>query len=107
MTQSKRAKKKAKSNPDRIEELFRQAEAKRAGGDHAGAVRALEEAHLLGHDLALVHLRVHLGWMQTALAAWDLRMAAGQVFPILFAVPVSLVQRYLGLALPSRRVDAR
>ena len=62
----------------------------------------VEKIHLAHHDDGRVHMRVH---------AWRMRMALRQrrglrvvieLLAIPFVVPTSLVQRYLGLALPSR-----
>jgi hypothetical protein len=91
------------SKSTRIDKWLREADAKHARGDYHGARRALEQAHVLGHDRAFVHLAVHLKWLQLAVSARNPGMAMGQVLPILFAVPVSLVQRYAGLALPGRK----
>ena len=59
------------------------------------ALSLLEQQHILWHDRPLAHLRIHLlwfwmGWRQGRFSVW-----IKQVFPVLFAVPVALVHRYL------------
>jgi hypothetical protein len=69
---------------------------------YTAAKQQLEAIHLEYHDDAIVHLQVHLQLFKIARAQRDTRRLIGQIVPIIFAVPTSLVQRYLGLALPSR-----
>lgn len=66
------------------------------------AKEQLEAIHIEYHDDAIVHLQVHVQLFKIARAQRDWRRLIGQIVPIIFAVPTSLVQRYLGLALPSR-----
>jgi hypothetical protein len=70
---------------------------------YAAAKQRLAELHVAYHDAGRVHLRVHLSLMRIARRERDLRRIVGEILPVMFAVPTSLVQRYLGLALPSRR----
>lgn len=83
-------------------EMFAVVEQQIASAQYDAANQQLEETHIQQHDEAFVHLRIHvLQWRIARLQRNRMRQL-GQVFPILFAVPVSYVQRYLGLALPSR-----
>jgi hypothetical protein len=66
------------------------------------AKQRLEEIHIEYHDDAFVHLQVHRSLLRIARIQRDRRRMLGQIVPIIFAVPTSIVQRYLGLALPSR-----
>lgn len=75
--------------------------------DYAAANRRLEAIHIEYHDDALVHLAIHVQQLRIARRERKAWRMLGQVLPILFAVPVSYVQRYLGLALPSRRKNER
>lgn len=67
-----------------------------ATGDFDACLTALEAAHQAGHDHGRIHLGVHLTWMQLALRTRDPRMALGQIAPVVFAVPVSVVRRATG-----------
>ena len=69
---------------------------------YAAAKQQLEAIHIEFHDDAIVHLQVHLQLFKIARVQRDWRRLIGQIVPIIFAMPTSLVQRYLGLALPSR-----
>ncbi|MCA9575205.1 MAG: DUF3703 domain-containing protein [Polyangiales bacterium] len=78
--------------------------------EHAIHERAFDDAeqqlvslHIAVHEQAALHQRVHLLWFRLGRAQRSVRMQAGQVFPIVFAVPVSLVHRYLGLAVGRHR----
>ena len=75
---------------------LRNARAALGRGDHEACLAALETAHKEGHDHARIHFGVHTTWMTLALRTKNVRMALGQVAPILFAVPVSLVHRLTG-----------
>ena len=66
------------------------------------AKQQLEEIHIEYHDDAFVHLQVHRWLLRIARIQRDRRRMLGQIVPIIFALPTSIVQRYLGLALPSR-----
>lgn len=88
---------------ERIEECFRTAESCRTRGAYPAAVEALEQAHVLGHADVLVHLRVHLNWMWIAIEAGWPGAATGQILPVLFAAPVSLVESNLGFTLFNRQ----
>ena len=71
--------------------------------DFEAAEVFLEQAHRWGHDMALVHFRVHylllrIGWLSKRPV-----VLVSQILPLIFAIPVSWVQHYLGLALPNRR----
>lgn len=67
-----------------------------ARGDHGACLAALERAHDAGHDHARIHFGVHTTWMRLAVRTGNLRMALGQVAPILFAVPVSVFHSVSG-----------
>ena len=67
------------------------------------AEQQLVSLHIAVHEQAALHQRVHLLWFRLGRAQRSVRMQAGQVFPIVFAVPVSLVHRYLGLAVGRHR----
>jgi len=69
---------------------------------YAAAKQQLEAIHIEFHDDAVVHLQVHVQLFKIARTQRDWRRLIGQIVPIIFAIPTSLVQRYLGLALPSR-----
>ena len=62
----------------------------------------LADIHACHHDAARVHLRVHLLLMRIGRRQRDARRVVGEILPVVFAVPTSLVQRHLGLALPGR-----
>jgi uncharacterized protein DUF3703 len=66
------------------------------------AKQRLEEIHIEFHDEAFVHLQVHRWLLRIARIQGDRRRMISEILPIIFAVPVSYVQRYIGLALPSR-----
>jgi hypothetical protein len=69
-----------------------------------GAGRSPEALVLLGqlhrewHDSPLEHVFVHWWLMRIAWHCQCYRRAAWEMFALVFAAPVSLVQRYLGLA---------
>jgi hypothetical protein len=86
-------------------EIFAQAQQLIDAGQYEAANEQLEIIHIAQHEEPFVHLRIHvLQWRIARLQRNRMRQV-GQVLPILFAVPVSYVQRYLGLALPSRLRD--
>lgn len=85
-----------------FEERFADIDALIAAGRYDAADRQLEEIHIDHHDEPFVHLRVHVLQLRIARRQRNIRRAAGQILPIVFAVPVSYVQRQWGLALPSR-----
>ena len=62
----------------------------------------LEEIHIAHHDDGRVHMRVHAWRMRMALRQRRWLRVVIELLAIPFVVPTSLVQRYLGLALPSR-----
>jgi len=71
--------------------------------DLAAATARLEEIHLARHDDAWTHMGVHAYFMRIAWRrrAW-LRVLV-EMLAIPFVAPTSLAQRYLNLALPSRK----
>jgi hypothetical protein len=85
-----------------VSEMFAVVEQQIASAQYDAANRQLEEIHIERHDEAFVHLRIHMLQWRIARLQRNRRRQVGQILPILFAVPVSYVQRYLGLALPSR-----
>jgi hypothetical protein len=83
-------------------EMFTEVEQLIGDARYDAANRQLETIHIAQHDEPFVHVRIHLmQWRIARLQRNGLRQV-GQILPIVFAVPVSYVQRYLGLALPSR-----
>ena len=67
------------------------------------AMILLEDIHLTNHADAWTHMGVHAYFMRIA---WRRRRWARVVIELLaipFVGPTSLAQRYLGLALPSRK----
>jgi hypothetical protein len=83
-------------------DLFAEVEQLMAAEDLAAAVQQLDTLHVEHHDEPFVHLRIHVLQWRIARRQRDLSRQIGQILPVIFAVPVSYVQRYLGLALPSR-----
>ena len=83
----------------------RQATIERAiqAGAFDDAERELVALHVAVHEQAALHQRVHLQWFRLGRARGSVRAQVGQVFPIVFAVPVSLVHRYLGVAVGRHR----
>lgn len=84
-------------------EIFEGVETLIDSADYTLASQRLEEIHIEYHDDAFVHLRIHVLQLRIARRQRNAWRVLGQVLPIVFAVPVSYVQRYLGLALPSRK----
>lgn len=84
-------------------ELFAELDELIDTAQYAAAKQRLADLHIAYHDVGGVHLRVHLSLMRIARRERDVRRMIGEILPVMFAVPTSLVQRYLGLALPSRR----
>jgi hypothetical protein len=83
-------------------EIFAEVEQLLAAEQYDAAWQQLEAIHIEHHDEAFVHLRIHVLQWRIARRQHNRRRQVGQILPIIFAVPVSYVQRYLGLALPSR-----
>ncbi|HSB96040.1 MAG TPA: DUF3703 domain-containing protein [Spongiibacteraceae bacterium] len=71
-------------------------------GQYDSAKQQLEDIHIEFHDDAFVHLQVHRWLFRIARIQRAAGRMVGQIVPIIFAVPTSWVQRYIGLALPSR-----
>ncbi|MBY0401969.1 hypothetical protein K2X89_16875 [Myxococcota bacterium] len=72
-------------------------------GDWPAFDARVEEIHLAYHDDGPVHMRVHAWRMRRALRQGRWFRVGIELLGIPFVVPTSLAQRYLGLALPSRR----
>ena len=82
--------------------LFAEVEQLWRSGDWQGLDKRVEEIHIAYHDNGRVHMRVH-GWrMRRALQQHRWLRVLIELLAIPFVVPTSLVQRYWGLALPSR-----
>lgn len=84
-------------------ELFAEIDELIDTAQYAAAKPRLADLHIAYHDVGSVHLRVHLSLMRIARRERDARRVIAEILPVMFAVPTSLVQRYLGLALPSRK----
>jgi|GEM_PF-1935121 len=67
------------------------------------AAARLEQIHLTYHDDAWIHMGVHAYFMRIAWRRRHWLRFCVELLAIPFVGPTSLVQRYLGLALPSRR----
>ena len=85
-----------------FDELFADIEASIDARQYDAARERLEALHIEYHDAPFVHLRIHVLQLRIARRQRSARGVMGQILPILFAVPVSYVQRHWGLALPSR-----
>jgi hypothetical protein len=73
-----------------------------AGGRGGELDDLFRELHRKYHDQPLAHVRVHHVWLRTQLARKRYAHAAFHAFAgYALAVPVSLVQRYTGLAVPA------
>lgn len=83
--------------------LFSEIDALLRAGELAPAKERVEAIHLAYHDHALVHMRVHAYFMRIAWRQHRCLRVLIELLAIPFVAPTSLVQRYLGLALPSRR----
>jgi hypothetical protein len=86
-------------------DLFAEAERLIAAEQFDVANRELEAIHIEYHCEPFVHRRIHLLQWRIAREQRNVSRQLGQMLPIIFAVPVSYVQRHLGLALPSRVRD--
>lgn len=85
-----------------FDELFAGIDASIDAKEYDAAREHLEALHIEYHDASFVHLRIHVLQLRIARRQRNVRGVVGQILPILFAVPVSYVQRHWGLALPSR-----
>jgi len=87
-------------NSDRIEidRLFSEVLVARRAGDGARESALLARAHVLGHHLATVHLRIHFALIGLAVRNRRLGSFFRNLVALLFAAPVSWVHRYLGLS---------
>jgi len=83
-------------------EVFAAIEPLVQAGQFDSAKQQLEDIHIEYHDDAFVHLQVHRWLFRIARIQRQGGRMLGQIAPIIFAVPTSWVQRYMGLALPSR-----
>ena len=70
--------------------------------DTEKCLEILDQMHTSFHDRALIHVRVHFQSGLTCLSARRWSGALFHFFVIIFAVPASLIQRYLGI---SRKLD--
>lgn len=87
--------------------LFAEVERLWRSGDVLALDEEVEKIHIAHHDDGRVHMRVH-GWrMRRALQQRRWLRVGIEILAIPFVVPTSLVQRYLGLALPSRMNEPR
>lgn len=84
------------------DELFAGIDELMAAAQYDAVKARLAHLHACYHDVGSVHLRIHLLLMRIARRQRDTRRIVGEILPVVFAVPTSLVQRYLGLALPGR-----
>lgn len=83
-------------------EVFADVETLVRSGQLEAAKQQLEVIHIDFHDDAFVHLYVHVWQFRIARTQRNARRLIGEILPIMFAVPTSYVQKYLGLALASR-----
>lgn len=79
-------------------ELFRLQRRARLAGDCGQAIRLLDDIHRAYHDHPLIHVRVHWAWALAYGCLGRYGRSAWELFAMLFAAPVSLVQRYLRLS---------
>ena len=70
----------------------------RLAGDCEQAIRLLDVIHRECHDRPLMHVRVHWAWALAYGCLGRYGRSAWELFAMVFAAPVSLVQRYLGLS---------
>lgn len=85
-----------------FDELFAGIDDQIDAAQYEAAHARLEALHLEHHCEPFVHLRIHALRWRIAVRQRNAMGMMGQILPILFAVPVSYVQRRWGLALPSR-----
>jgi hypothetical protein len=83
-------------------ELFAEAERLIVEAQYEAANEQLEAIHAEYHCEPFVHLRIHVMQWRIARRQGRVLKQMGQILPIVFSVPVSWVQRHLGLALPGR-----
>lgn len=82
----------------RQSELFRKQNEARQVGNHVEAMHLLDDIHKVWHDHPLIHLRVHWYWALIYREQRRYAHYAWQLVAMVFAPPVSLLQRWFGVA---------
>lgn len=76
---------------DEIPHLLAQALRRLQEGKCSDAEACLENAHQRARDKPLYHAKIHAIWFYIKMRSHDVRGMLEQIFPIIFAIPVSLV----------------
>lgn len=67
------------------------------------ALSRIKVLHITCHDRAGVHQQVHLLWLYIGFKKGDGKIMAGQLLPLIFAIPVSWVHRCFGIAVKAHK----
>ncbi len=85
------------------EQVIQEIQTRLRAFERSAALQArVEEIHIAYHDHARMHMRVHAWRMRMAWREHRFGRVIIEALAIPFVAPTSFVQRYLGLALPSR-----
>ncbi len=69
------------------------------------ALTLIKQCHIDYHDQAINHLKVHILWFSIGYKMANLKIMAGQILPLIFALPVSFFHRCLGVAIKAHKPE--
>ena len=93
------------SDLENLNNLLRKARTlsdKQAQGE---ADKIMQRAHLFVHRKWRLHFRLHWSWMKMGLRRKSMGLICKQIFPVLFALPVSFFHRRFNLAMSRHQTN--